>query len=65
MNSSHTHKRNKSDRAHKKGYLAAIRGRSIDQCPYTGNADLRGNWLGGWREGRPEYLQGYISDTVH
>lgn len=42
-------KRDKSTRAHAKGYQAGISGRSKDVCPFQA-AEPRSQWLGGWRE---------------
>ncbi|MBO1255023.1 ribosome modulation factor [Alteromonas sp. 5E99-2] len=42
-------KRDKSTRAHSKGYQAGISGRSKDNCPFQ-SAETRSQWLGGWRE---------------
>ena len=42
-------KRDRLTRAHHQGYKAGIEGRSSDNCPYN-RPDIRGSWLGGWRE---------------
>ena len=42
-------KRDKSTRAHAKGYQAGISGRSKENCPFK-TAETRSQWLGGWRE---------------
>ena len=42
-------KRDKSTRAHAKGYQAGISGRSKDNCPFQAT-EARSQWLGGWRE---------------
>jgi ribosome modulation factor len=42
-------KRDKSTRAHAKGYQAGMSGRSKDNCPFS-STETRSQWLGGWRE---------------
>lgn len=54
-------KRDKLDRAYHNGYKSGIRGHSEDGCPYQSSTVCRGEWYGGWREGRKHYLKGYIS----
>lgn len=44
-------KRDRTLRAHAKGYQAGIEGRSRDTCPYQG-LDIRECWLNGWREAK-------------
>ena len=53
-----THKRDRRNRAFNHGYRAGVIGRSIEQCPYESSVELRGFWLGGWREGRDQYFGG-------
>lgn len=48
-------KRNKLERAHSKGYQAALHGQSKDVCPYA-QVIPREEWLGGWREGREQFF---------
>ena len=54
------HKRNKVKRAFNQGYKAGMRGRSTDGCPYTTVANERGSWMAGWRDGRGNFLSGYL-----
>lgn len=51
-------KRNTDDRAYSKGYNAGLEGKSRDLCPFDA-LDKRTNWMGGWREGRAHYAEGY------
>lgn len=44
-------KRDRSERAYSRGYLAGLQGRSRDCCPFLEEA-LRQTWMNGWREGR-------------
>ena len=53
-------KRNKVQRAFSQGYVAGVRGHPDDACPYTSVREARGSWFGGWREGRTQYLAGYM-----
>jgi len=55
----HTQKRNKDEHAFKLGFNSGIRGHSMEFCSYT-IAEARGAWFGGWREGRSQYLAGYV-----
>lgn len=52
-------KRNRLERAYNAGYKAGIRGRSYVHCPYE-LAQKRGCWMGGWREGRDNFMSGYV-----
>lgn len=51
-------KRNQIERAFSKGYQAGIEGRSRNLCPHE-NADVRQNWINGWREGREDHWSGF------
>jgi len=51
-------KRNCNDRAHNRGYRAAIAGKSQSLCPY-GSGEARHMWLSGWRSGREDHWNGY------
>lgn len=42
-------KRDRCERAHHQGFKAGMAGRSVENCPYN-RPDIRGFWLGGWRE---------------
>ena len=53
-------KRNKLERAFSQGFKSGIRGRNMEACPYSGLANERGYWFGGWREGRSNYLSGCL-----
>ena len=44
-------KRDRSERADQRGYLAGLEGRNRDQCPHQ-QLEMRDRWLNGWREGR-------------
>jgi ribosome modulation factor len=46
------HKRDMSERAFQKGYLAGLNGKSKDACPTEQNT-LHQQWVNGWR-GRPD-----------
>lgn len=58
-----TQKRNKSERAFLQGCKAGMRGHSADSCPYMSDASSRGNWFSGWREGRSQFLVGYMTES--
>ncbi|NVK21353.1 MAG: ribosome modulation factor [Kangiellaceae bacterium] len=47
-------KRDKLQRAHAKGFHAALQGQSKEICPYE-ELNAKEEWLGGWREGREAY----------
>lgn len=51
-------KRNHTDRAFSKGYIAGIGGRSRTLCPHDAG-DARHEWISGWREGREDHWNGY------
>lgn len=51
-------KRDKIEHAYHLGYKTGIRGKSANLCPYA-LAEMRGSWMGGWREGREDYFEGY------
>lgn len=55
------HKRDRVERAHAKGYIAGARGRSQRACPHQ-QADTRGGWLAGWRDGRECFQSGGITN---
>lgn len=44
-------KRDRSERAYQRGYLAGLEGRNRDLCPHH-QFELHDRWLAGWREGR-------------
>lgn len=50
-------KRDKSERAFQKGYLAGLGGRSKESCP-SENGVLHQQWINGWREGRIDNWEG-------
>lgn len=58
-----TKKREKTDRAFTQGFKAGVRGHEMESCPYTAHelTELRGLWCGGWREGRSNYISGYLN----
>lgn len=43
-------KRDRLERAHSRGYQAAILGCSREHCSYQSSVDARYQWLRGWRE---------------
>ncbi|MDB6096389.1 MAG: ribosome modulation factor [Francisellaceae bacterium] len=53
-------KRHPVEKAYHQGYKAGIRGHSGNICPYT-LGDTRGLWFGGWRDGRSQFLAGFLS----
>lgn len=55
-------KRNHADRAFYQGYLAALRNKSVDSCPFIEVAP-RQEWVNGWREGREDYWNGFDETT--
>lgn len=50
-------KRDRLERAFAKGFQAGMCGRSKENCPYL-NPDPRSQWLGGWRQGVDDRLNG-------
>lgn len=51
-------KRNQSERAFYKGYLAATtHNKALESCPFE-NGELHQAWVNGWREGREDYWSG-------
>lgn len=52
------HKRDRTNRAYSKGYMAGLDGRSQDNCPFDA-LEARTNWMAGWREGRTDHINGY------
>ncbi len=51
-------KRDRTATVFNHGYRAGLDGRSMQICPYESVIDLRGIWLGGWRQGRDQYNWG-------
>ena len=51
-------KRNPSERAFSKGYVAGFEGRSRSMCPHE-TLKIRYDWLNGWREGRKDQWNGF------
>ncbi|MCR8922891.1 ribosome modulation factor [Dasania sp. GY-MA-18] len=51
-------KRDQSERAFQKGYMAGVNGKNKEQCPHEQEA-IRQQWLTGWREGRTDQWDGY------
>ena len=49
-------KRDKLQRAHAKGFHAAMQGQSKEVCPHE-DIHAKEEWLGGWREGREAFTQ--------
>jgi len=58
-------KRDKLERAYSLGFKAGIRGHEMESCPFNGSSEARGEWFGGWREGRSNYLWGYLNSPQH
>ncbi len=56
-------KRNPISRAHARGYLAGLNGRSRDICPYQ-EIERRESWLSGWREAKTTVQTGIIESDV-
>lgn len=52
-------KRDRLERANSQGYQAGIAGRSKEHCPYQ-TADVRSEWLGGWRDAMEARNDGYF-----
>lgn len=50
-------KRDKSERAFQKGYLAGVSGKSKDMCPKEAGS-IHQQWVNGWREGRIDNWEG-------
>lgn len=50
-------KRDGQDRAFNHGYKAAIKGKSLDDCPHD-QEQMRYQWTVGWREGRQAQWEG-------
>ncbi len=59
-------KRKPEQKAYKQGYQQGIKGHSQENCPYRNN-EVRGQWLGGWRQGHADYVAGFRGDesTMH
>ncbi len=52
-------KRDPSERAYKRGYMAGVNGKSKSQCPADSPA-VKQEWLNGWRDGRQDNWDGYV-----
>jgi len=52
-------KRDLSERAFQKGYQAGVTGKHKENCPHDDNAEIRQQWLTGWREGRTDNWDGF------
>ncbi len=50
-------KRDMSERAFQRGYLAGLHGKSKDSCP-SDQSTLHQQWVNGWREGRIDNWEG-------
>ncbi|WP_346839877.1 ribosome modulation factor [Microbulbifer sp. SAOS-129_SWC] len=55
-------KRNHTERAFYKGYLAAMNNKAEDSCPFV-NGNSHQEWINGWREGREDYWNGLDETT--
>lgn len=53
-------KRDRSERAHHKGFNAGINGKAPSACPFE-TLEAKEQWLGGWREAREEVGKGYFT----
>lgn len=53
------HKKDLSHRAYTRGYQAAIKERSLSNCPYQTASNLGFQWCSGWRQGRADYWNGF------
>lgn len=58
-------KRDKLERAFALGFKAGIHGHDIETCPFSDLVEERGHWFGGWREGRSNYISGYLNMPNH
>ncbi|AMX02656.1 ribosome modulation factor [Microbulbifer thermotolerans] len=56
-------KRDPSERAFYRGYLAATQNKALANCPYE-NGNLHQAWVNGWREGREDYWNGFGGSTM-
>lgn len=50
-------KRDRTERAFQKGYLAGMNGKSKEACPIEVGS-LHQEWINGWREGRIDLREG-------
>ncbi len=51
-------KRDLTTRAYARGYRVGLSGKSRELCP-ADEGDARQNWMGGWRQGRADFWDGY------
>ncbi|MGK0440540.1 MAG: ribosome modulation factor [Pseudohongiellaceae bacterium] len=51
-------KRDHSERAFQKGYMAGVSGKNKENCPHEQEM-MKQQWLTGWREGRTDQWDGY------
>lgn len=51
-------KRDLSERAYQKGYLAGVNGKNKEHCPHE-QETIKQHWLTGWRQGRTDQWDGY------
>lgn len=52
-------KRDRLSRAHNRGFVAGLHGRSREECPYQ-NLSIREHWMSGWREARANIQTGIM-----
>ena len=52
-------KRNRANRAHSRGFHAALMGRTRSDCPFK-KLEFKEEWLSGWREARGAMSAGYF-----
>ena len=52
-------KRNRANRAHSRGFNAALLGRTRSDCPFK-KLEFKEEWLSGWREARGAISAGYF-----
>ncbi|MGJ8686978.1 MAG: ribosome modulation factor [Spongiibacteraceae bacterium] len=56
-------KRDKTERAFQRGYQAGIAGKNKTLCPHD-QAQMKQEWLTGWREGRSDHWDGINTATA-
>lgn len=57
-----TMKRDKATHAYLQGYKSGLKGHEMESCPYF-EKEARGAWFFGWRQGRENYLYGFVRNA--